>query len=134
MASIFSKIIAGEIPSIKVAENDTCYAFMDIFPLRMGHVLVVPKREIDEIYELEDKELSELILFAKKISRAMKKVFNMRIGLSVIGLEVPHAHIHLIPIASANDINFNQEKMKLSQEEIQNLANRISEKLIDNNE
>jgi len=129
MASIFTRIIRGEIPCIKLVENDYCIAFMDIFPLRKGHVLVVPKAEVNEFYDLNDRDLSELILFSKKISLAMKKVFEMRIGLSIIGLEVPHTHIHLIPIESANDINFNQEKPSFSQEELQVIANQIKEQL-----
>lgn len=129
MASIFTRIIRGEIPCIKLVENDFCIAFMDIFPLRKGHVLVVPKAEVDEFYDLEDRDLSELILFSKKISQAMKNVFGKRIGMSIIGLEVPHTHIHLIPIESANDINFNQEKPSISQEELQEIANQIKEQL-----
>ena len=105
--TIFSKIIAGEIPSYKIAENENFFAFLDIFPLREGHVLVVPKNETDKLFDLPDDYLSEILLFAKPIALAIEKAFNCnRCGISVVGLEVPHAHIHLIPINSANDLNF----------------------------
>lgn len=125
MSSIFSKVIQGVIPSVKVAENEFAFAFMDIFPLRKGHVLIVPKVEVDEIYNLPEKDYTELNSFAKEIAIAMRKAFNMRIGMSVIGLEIPHAHIHLIPIETANDINFNQEKQKASTDELQKIADNI---------
>jgi histidine triad (HIT) family protein len=125
MASIFTKIIKGEIPSIKVAESETCLAFMDINPLKKGHVLVIPKVEVDEIYELEDRDFIELSLFAKKISQAMKKTFNSRIGMVVVGYGVPHAHIHLLPIEGEQDINFDNPKLKLSTEELTEIANSI---------
>jgi histidine triad (HIT) family protein len=125
MPSIFTKIIQGEIPSIKVAETDTCLAFMDINPLKKGHVLVIPKVEVDEIYELEDKDFIDLNLFAKKISLAMKKTFKKRIGMWVEGLEVPHAHIHLLPIENGNDFVFNYPRLKLSTEELTDIANSI---------
>jgi histidine triad (HIT) family protein len=125
MSSIFSKIVKGEIPSVKVAENEFAFAFMDIFPLRKGHVLVVPKMEVDEIYNLPEKDYIELTKFAKQLASAMRKAFNMRIGMSVIGLEIPHAHIHLIPIETANDINFNQEKQKVNTDELQKIADNI---------
>lgn len=125
MASIFTKIISGEIPSIKVAENDSCLAFMDINPLQRGHVLVIPKVEVDEIYELEDKDLIELTLFAKKISQAMKKTFAKRIGQVVVGYGVPHAHIHLLPIESEQDISFDIPKLKLTSEELSEIAELI---------
>lgn len=127
--TIFSKIIRGEVPSIMVAEDKYAYAFMDIFPLRPGHVLVIPKLEVDEIYELPDDDYVNLIRFAKIIAQAMRKAFNKRIGFSVIGLEVPHAHIHLVPIETANDINFNQAKIKMSQEELENMAMEIRREL-----
>lgn len=130
MASIFTKIIQGDIPSIKLYENEYAYAFMDIFPLRKGHALVVPKREVDKIYEMGDSELSELILVAKKIAKAMEKAIPCdRVGMSVIGLEVPHAHIHLVPICEANDINFAQPKLEMSKDEIQFIADKIISKL-----
>lgn len=123
--TLFTKIIRGEIPSVKVAENETCLAFMDINPLKEGHLLIVPKVEVDEFYELEDRDLTDLILFAKKLSIAMKKTFNARIGMWVEGLEVPHAHIHLMPIESGRDFIFNYPRLKLSQDELREIANRI---------
>mgnify|MGYP001014146438 FL=1 len=109
--TIFSKIIAGEIPSYKIAENEKFFAFLDIFPLREGHVLVIPKIETDNLFDLPDTYLSEMLLFAKPIAKAIEKSFDCnRCGMSVVGLEVPHAHIHLIPINSANDLNFTQPK------------------------
>jgi len=124
--TIFSKIIAGEIPSHKIAENDKFFAFLDIFPLREGHVLVVPKTETDKFFDLPDEYLSEMLVFAKPIARAIEKSFNCnRCGIEVIGLEVPHAHMHLIPINSSNDLNFNQSKLKLSNEELQKIRDKI---------
>jgi histidine triad (HIT) family protein len=123
--TLFTKIIRGEIPSVKVAENETCLAFMDINPLKEGHLLVVPKVEVDEFYELEDRDLTDLILFAKRLSIAMKKTFNARIGMWMEGLEVPHAHIHLMPIESGRDFIFNYPRLKLSQDELREIANRI---------
>ena len=124
--TIFSKIIAGEIPAYKIAENEHFFAFLDIFPLREGHVLVVPKNETDKLFDLSDEYLGQMLLFAKPIAHAIEKAFDCnRCGISVVGLEVPHAHIHLIPINSANDLNFTQakpqmpaEKLKLVQEKI----------------
>src|SRR6185503_17707842 len=111
--TIFSKIIAGEIPSYKIAENEKFFAFLDIFPLREGHVLVVPKSETDKFFDLPAEYLSEMLLFAQPIAKAIEKSFNCnRCGISVIGLEVPHAHMHLIPINNSNDLNFNQQKLK----------------------
>jgi len=127
--TIFTKIIAGEIPCVKVAEDKYAFAFMDIYPLRPGHVLVVPKSEVDEIYELPDEDYVNLIRFAKIIAQAMRKVFNKRIGISVIGLEVPHAHIHLIPIETANDMNFNQAKIEMSKEALEKVAEEIRREL-----
>lgn len=127
--TIFSKIIAGEIPSYKIAENEKFFAFLDIFPLRKGHVLVVPKTETDKFFDLSDDYLGELLLFAKPIAKSIEKSFPCnRCGIEVIGLEVPHAHLHLIPINSANDLNFNQEKLKLSAAEME----KIQEKIISN--
>ncbi len=125
MASIFTKIIAGEIPSYKVAENDKFFAFLDIFPMAEGHTLIVPKIEVDNLFDISEDYLSEWMLFAKPIAKAIEKSFDCnRCGISVIGLEVPHAHMHLVPINSADDLNFTRPKLKLSQErflEIQQL-------------
>ncbi len=124
--TIFSKIIAGEIPSYKIAENEKFFAFLDIFPLREGHVLVVPKKEIDKLFDLPDDYLREMLLFAKPIAHAIEKAFDCnRCGISVIGLEVPHAHIHLIPINSANDLNFVQQKSQASAEKLKKVQERI---------
>lgn len=124
--TIFSKIIAGEIPSYKIAENEKFFAFLDIFPLREGHVLVVPKKEIDKLFDLPDDYLREMLLFAKPIAHAIEKAFDCnRCGISVIGLEVPHAHIHLIPINSANDLNFVQQKPQASAEKLKKVQERI---------
>lgn len=126
MASIFSKIINGEIPCYKIAENDKFLAFLDVFPLVHGHVLVVPKKEIDYIFDIDDTDLSEMIVFAKGVAKALKKsVVCKRIGVSVIGLEVPHAHIHLVPMNTANDVNFTQPKIKPSSEELEQMAEKI---------
>jgi histidine triad (HIT) family protein len=130
MASIFTRIIQGEIPSYKVAENAHCYAFLDIFPLQRGHVLVVPKKEVDLIFDLEDSEYQELMSFSKKIAKAIQKAIPCeRVGMTVIGLEVPHAHIHLVPINNVNDINFAKEKLKFSDEEFKSIAELISNNL-----
>ena len=127
--TIFSKIIAGEIPSYKIAENDKFFAFLDIFPLREGHELVVPKTETDKFFDLPDEYLSEMLLFAKPIAKAIERSFNCnRCGIEVIGLEVPHAHMHLIPINSANDLNFTREKLKLTPEEMK----KVQEKILSN--
>jgi histidine triad (HIT) family protein len=124
--TIFSKIISGQIPSYKIAENDKFFAFLDIFPLRKGHVLVVPKTETDNFFDLSKEYLSELLVFAQPIARAIEKSFDCnRCGLSVVGLEVPHAHLHLIPINSANDLNFNQPKLKLSEEQLKEIQQKI---------
>ena len=121
-----SKIIAGEIPSYKIAENEKFFAFLDIFPLRKGHVLVVPKTETDKFFDLPDEYLSEMLLFAKPIAKAIEKSFNCnRCGIEVVGLEVPHAHMHLIPINSANDLNFTNEKLKLTTEEMKKVQETI---------
>lgn len=127
--TIFSKIIAGEIPSYKIAENEMFFAFLDIFPLREGHVLVVPKNETDNLFDLPEEYLSGLLSFARPIAKAIEKSFKCdRCGITVIGLEVPHAHVHLIPISSANDLNFTQSKLKLKEEEFR----AIQKKIIDN--
>ncbi len=126
MASIFSKIISGEIPCYKVAENDQFLAFLDVFPLVKGHVLVVPKQEIDYIFDLPDRLLADLFVFAKSIAPAIEKAVPCkRIGVTVIGLEVPHAHVHLVPMSTANDVNFTQPKIKVDAAEMEAIANRI---------
>ncbi|HMR91971.1 MAG TPA: HIT family protein [Chitinophagaceae bacterium] len=128
--TIFSKIIAGEIPSYKIAENDRFFAFLDIFPLREGHVLVVPKKETDKFFDLEKEYLSELLVFAQPIARAIEQSFDCkRCGISVVGLEVPHAHMHLIPINTANDLNFTQPKLKVSEERMKEIQQLITSKL-----
>jgi histidine triad (HIT) family protein len=124
--TIFSKIIAGEIPSYKIAENDKFFAFLDIFPLREGHTLVVPKVETDKFFDLDDQYLSGMLVFAKPIAHAIEKAFRCnRCGISVVGIEVPHAHLHLIPINSANDLNFTQPKMEVSKEELKKAQEKI---------
>lgn len=128
--TIFSKIIAGEIPGYKIAENEKFFAFLDIFPLREGHVLVVPKTETDNLFDLPEEYLQELLLFARPVAKAIEKSFDCnRCGISVIGLEVPHAHVHLIPINSANDLNFMQPKLKLTEERLRGIQKRIVENL-----
>ena len=125
MSSIFSKIIAGEIPCHKIAENDQYFAFLDVFPCAVGHVLVVPKQEIDYLFDLSDELYAGLMTFAKQIEPAIRKAIPCkRVGVAVIGLEVPHAHVHLIPMNSMNDMNFNH-KLKLSQEELAKTAAKI---------
>jgi histidine triad (HIT) family protein len=124
--TIFSKIINGEIPSFKIAENEKFFAFLDIFPLREGHVLVVPKVEIDNFFDLPDDYLGSLLLFARPIAKAIEASFDCnRCGISVIGLEVPHAHLHLVPINSSNDLNFTQPKHKASDESLKNAQAKI---------
>lgn len=124
--TIFSKIIAGTIPSYNIAESDKFVAFLDIAPMVNGHVLVVPKIEIDKIFDLPDDVLSEMLVFAKPIAKAIEKAFNCkRCGIEVIGLDVPHAHMHLIPINSADDLNFNRKKLSLTREEFEAVRQRI---------
>lgn len=126
MASIFSKIVAGDIPAHKVAETDEFLAFLDISPLVLGHVLVIPKMEVDYIFDIEDDLYQGLMLFAKKVAVGIKKAYPCdRVGVAVIGLEVPHAHVHLIPINAMNDMNFANPKLKLSQEELAEVAAKI---------
>ena len=128
--TIFSKIIAGEIPSYKIAENDKFFAFLDIFPLREGHVLVVPRSETDNLFDLPAQYLQELLVFAQPIAKAIEKTFDCnRCGVSVVGLEVPHAHMHLIPINTANDLNFTQPKLKMSEEKMKEIQKRIVDAL-----
>lgn len=130
MASIFSRIAAGEIPSYKVAEDDRHYAFLDINPVMPGHTLVIPKREVDYIYDLSDDELAALHLFAKRVALAMRKATGCKkVGQAVIGLEVPHAHIHLIPINSEADMRFDKARADLTAEQMQAIANSIAEQL-----
>ncbi len=126
MASIFTKIINGEIPCHKIAESDTCLAFLDINPLTTGHTLVIPKKEVDYIFDLDDETYVELNLFAKKVGLAVEKAIPcLRIGTTVIGVEVPHAHIHLIPLNTMDDINFSKPKMQPSQETLSMVAEKI---------
>jgi histidine triad (HIT) family protein len=130
MASIFTKIIQGEIPSYRIAEDDRYYAFLDIHPLAKGHTLVIPRKEVDNLFDLDDDLLAGMAIFSKRISKAIEKVIPCaRIGIAVLGLEVPHAHIHLIPINSEADISFSRPKLKLSQEEFQEIAARIRKEL-----
>ncbi len=124
--TIFSKIIAGEIPSYKIAEDNHFFAFLDIFPLVKGHVLIVPKIEIDKIFDLPENYLSNMLLFAQPIAKSIEKSFDcMRCGISVIGLEVPHAHMHLLPINKADDLNFTKAKLSLSAEELKEIQQLI---------
>lgn len=126
MASIFTKIINGEIPSYKVAENEKFLAFLDVYPLAKGHTLVIPKQEIDYIFDLDDTMLAELHVFAKSVARKLESaVLCKRVGVAVVGLEVPHVHIHLIPLQSVEDINFSRPKLKLSVEEMEEVAEAI---------
>lgn len=128
--TIFSKIIAGEIPCYKIAENNRFLAFLDVFPLVEGHVLVVPKVEVDKIFDLSDDYLSEIMLFAKPIAKAIESSFDCkRCGVSVVGLEVPHAHVHLLPINSADDLNFTKPKLQLSKEQLEFIQQQIINKL-----
>ncbi len=130
MASIFTRIINGEIPCYKIAENEYCFAFLDINPLVKGHTLVVPKQEVDYLFDLDDKVLSEMMVFSRGLAHAIKKVIPCnRIGVTVIGLEVPHAHIHLIPINGINDMNFERPKLNLSSEEFAGIAAKIRAQL-----
>jgi histidine triad (HIT) family protein len=130
MASIFTKIINGEIPCYKVAENDNYIAFLDIFPLTKGHTLVIPKKEVDYIFDLDSETYLGLMEFSKEVALAIKKSIPCnRISISVIGLEVPHAHVHLIPINSMSDCNFANQKLKLNKEEFEAIAKKISEQL-----
>lgn len=127
MPSIFSKIVSGDIPAYIIAEDDYHLAFLDIFPLSKGHVLVIPKQEIDNIFDIDDKQYLALWSFAKRVSKAIKKVISCeRVGVAVIGLEVPHAHIHLVPINNVSDINFERKKLHVSQSEMESIAELIS--------
>lgn len=127
MATLFTKIIKGEIPSYKIAENDQFYAFLDINPLSKGHTLVIPKREVDYIFDLEDNELAAMHVFAKHVAKAIEKAIPCkRIGVAVMGLEVPHAHIHLIPITKESDMIISNPKLKLTSGEFIEIANKIT--------
>lgn len=124
--SIFTKIIKGEIPCYKIAEDDRFIAFLDVFPIKKGHTLVVPKAQIDYLFDLDDSLLSDLMLFAKKVAQKMERAITCeRIGVAVIGLEVPHAHIHLVPLDTVGDIDFSQPKIQLSTEEMAEIADSI---------
>lgn len=124
--TIFSKIIAGEIPAYKVAENEKFLAFLDIFPLAEGHTLVIPKIEVDKFFDVPDEYLAEMLLFAKPIARAIENAFDCnRCGIAVIGLEIPHAHMHLVPINGINDLNFSKSKLKLSPDQFRGIQNKI---------
>jgi len=126
MASLFSKIIQGEIPAYGVAENDECYAFLDVNPLAKGHTLVVPKTEVDYIFDLDDRLLGRMHVFAKQVAKGIEQVVSCeRIGVVVLGLEVPHAHIHLIPINSESDIDFKQPRVNISEGEMSRVAEAI---------
>ena len=127
MASIFSRIIAGEIPSYKVAEDENYYAFLDINPLTKGHTLVVPKQEVDYIFDLDDRTLAGMMVFAKQVAARIKReIACARVAVVVLGMEVPHAHIHLIPILSENDVDFHREKLRLTPEEFREIAEKLA--------
>ena len=130
MASIFTKIVNGEIPCYQIAETENCLAFLDVLPLRAGHTLVIPKKEVDNYYDLDDDLFQEVNALAKRVSAAIKKsVPCSRVGVAVIGLEVPHAHVHLVPINSLSDLDFTKERAKFTQEEFNSLAKQIAENL-----
>lgn len=127
MSTVFTRIVNGEIPSYKVAENDRFYAFLDINPVTKGHTLVIPKEEIDYIFDMESQELSDIFVFAQTVAKGIKKVIPCkRIGVAVLGLEVPHAHIHLIPLVSEGDMDFKKPKLKLEHEEMVSIASAIA--------
>lgn len=124
--TIFSKIIAGQVPSYKIKENEYFFAFLDIFPMVKGHVLVIPKIETDHFFDLPDNYLAEILLFAKPIAHAIEQSFDCnRCGISVMGLEIPHAHLHLVPINSADDVNFTRDKLKLSKDDLTEIQEKI---------
>jgi histidine triad (HIT) family protein len=130
MPSIFSKIVSGGIPCFKIAESEKYLAFLDVFPLAKGHTLVIPKKETDYIFDMADEEFSGLQLFSKKVAKAIEKAVPCkRIGVAVIGLEVPHAHIHLIPMQNVSDINFSRPKLSFPKEEMEEIAQKIREQL-----
>ena len=130
METIFTKIVKGEIPSYKIAETENCFAFLDISPIAKGHTLVIPKKQIDYIFDLDNELLSELMAFAKVVAKALEKVVpSKKIGISVIGLEVPHAHVHLVPMNELHDMDFKKERLKISDEEYRRLAKEIAENI-----
>ncbi|MBS0010390.1 MAG: HIT family protein [Bacteroidales bacterium] len=130
MSSIFTKIVNGEIPCYKIAEDESFLAFLDINPLKKGHTLVIPKKEVDYLFDLDEESLAGMMIFSRKIALAIEKVVPCnRIGVVVLGLEVPHAHIHLIPIDSEADVRFSNPRVKLTEEEFKNLADRISKEI-----
>jgi len=131
MATIFSKIIKGDIPSYKIAEDDRYFAFLDINPLRAGHTLVVPRQETDYVFDLDDEQLAGLIVFSKKVATAIKNAIPCnRIGIAILGLEIPHAHVHLVPMDSMEDVNFRNPKLKFTPEEFKEIAEKIRRKII----
>jgi len=131
MATIFTKIINGDIPCYKIAEDKNYFAFLDINPLRAGHTLVVSKKETDYIFDLDDEQLAGLIIFSKKVAKAIQRAIPCtRIGVAILGLEVPHAHIHLVPMDSMEDVNFRNPKLKFSSEEFKETAAKISSKVM----
>ena len=131
MANIFTKIVNGEIPCYKVAEDEEYLAFLDIFPLAIGHVLVIPKVEIDYLFDLDDQKYSGLMLFSKRVALALRKAFPCKkVGVAVLGLEVPHAHIHLVPLNSESDINFSKPKLKLTPGEFTEIADKIAREFV----
>lgn len=130
MASIFTKIVHGEIPSYKIAEDENFYAFLDIFPLAQGHTLVIPKKEVDYLFDLDDELYIGLQLFAKKVARALKEAIPcVKVGVAVLGLEVPHAHIHLVPMQSEADLSFSKPKLKFTSEEFAEIQKRIVDRI-----
>ncbi|MCU0451507.1 MAG: HIT family protein [Bernardetiaceae bacterium] len=127
MASIFTRIVRGEIPSYKVAENEHCYAFLDIHPLNEGHTLVIPKREVDYLFDLDEETYRQLMQFAKQVAVAIKAAVPcLRVGVAVLGLEVPHAHVHLLPLHTAHDLDFARPKLALTPEQFQRMAQAIA--------
>ena len=130
MSTIFTKIVNGEIPSYKIAENEKFYAFLDINPMKEGHTLVIPKQEIDYFFDISDEDLQEMMVFAKKIALGIKEAIPCkRVGVAVMGMEVPHSHVHLIPIEKEADMLFSKEKLKLSPEEFQEITKKITKQL-----
>lgn len=130
MSSIFSKIVAGEIPSYKIAEDEQYYAFLDIFPLTKGHALVIPKQEVDYIFDLDDDVYAGLMAFSKKVAKAIEKAIPcLRIGVAVLGLEVPHAHVHLVPLKTEGDLNFSNPKLSFTSEEFNSIVEGIQKYL-----
>ncbi len=134
MASLFTKIVKGEIPSYKIAEDENCYAFLDIAPLALGHTLVIPKREVDYIFDLEDEELAHLHLFAKKVAKAIRSVIECKkVGVAVIGLDVPHAHIHLVPLQQVGDLNFAKPKLEPAPEKMKEISEAVAAEFLRQN-